>query len=938
MKNANKTILSEIQEKAKKNERHYRKNDGTAMCVISNANINYFDENEQKWKHTDNSITENEDCYEANLGNFKAELTKEIGKSAINVFGKDMSVSWEYLGVDKPKERKTTPTIKVKKKDEKNLIVGSEAHYKNVDEGIDIQYVMNGNNVKENIIVRKKQDNYSFKFAYKLNGLELRKSEDEEKLELYSPKNNTVEFTIPAPYMYDANGVKSQDVHYEIEATTEDTYTLTVVASTEWINTKERKFPVTIDPQLTATNQQINISCLTEHYTATTTTGASEFECTKVVNDVLDFTNNDAEYTVVKIDIDTSSIDVDREEIYSAYLKLYPVPNSVSIEVQCTASADNEKSEIMYLTLDSYISYIPITNLFQKSYDNISLILTLNEKSEDTHSFYSFAYCGPEIEITYAEKEMRQSNIKSFPLIGGAEAHINMFTGDKTVTIPDITDGNMGVTISHVLKNSDDDFCCGNNVRLNIHEKLVRNLDAKTDSNYIYTDNLGNKHFLKECFYRLENGEKVYVEDKESITVLPNGKLTIETSDSDVDIEVYREEASYNGLKATTKLEGVNNIKYFEQRSDEYKQVEEQKNSYKNILIDYVVVDATGKIELSIDENNMTIDGFVKEIESEDVMNEKLLLTKNEALSLKSLVSQEGLSLTLENEENSTYATNLETIEKQIDILKNSSRYNLYYIVNLYTTRNSNDREYVMKMITNYVIIDDNGNLKLKIEYNEPDSLSNFSYLRFINEDGTFVSGAFEDNSKNQNLEYISNALNNNNALHLLSYSEWNQYTSLLSQKKNLEIQCNNIETQKAYINERASNNKENFENLYKEYLVLCEEFAILKQHIPVNYIISDSLIKGFNENGDLVVIYDNHQKYIAFEYEQYYENSAEQYRVSRIYDDKEREIRLSYNKETNLLNEIRNSNGEITTYEYIGKKTLSKMIYSNNKSVTIKD
>ena len=106
MKNFKKTILGEIERNTKRNERHYRKNDGTAECVISNTNINYFDESEQKWKHTDNSIIETDGCYEANLGKFKALLSKNAENSFIEVYGKDMSVSWKYLGVDNPKTRK----------------------------------------------------------------------------------------------------------------------------------------------------------------------------------------------------------------------------------------------------------------------------------------------------------------------------------------------------------------------------------------------------------------------------------------------------------------------------------------------------------------------------------------------------------------------------------------------------------------------------------------------------------------------------------------------------------------------------------------------------------------------------------------------------------------------------------------------------------------
>ena len=166
MKNLTKTILGEIERKAKRNERHYRKNDGTAKCVVSNANINYFDESEQKWKHTDNSIIEADGCYEANLGKFKTRLSKSAENSFIEVYGTDMSVSWKYLGVDNPKTRRSTSKVKTNKIVKNNLTLSGEAIYKNVNEGVDIQYMLCGNNIKENIVVRKKQNSYNFKFEY----------------------------------------------------------------------------------------------------------------------------------------------------------------------------------------------------------------------------------------------------------------------------------------------------------------------------------------------------------------------------------------------------------------------------------------------------------------------------------------------------------------------------------------------------------------------------------------------------------------------------------------------------------------------------------------------------------------------------------------------------------------------------------------------------
>lgn len=82
-----------------------------------------------------------------------------------------------------------------------------------------------------------------------------------ESLELYTERTKDdgtveqkVEFTIPAPFMYDANGESSDDVYYELEPSENGNYAFAVVARDEWINAAERAFPVTIDPQIVADN------------------------------------------------------------------------------------------------------------------------------------------------------------------------------------------------------------------------------------------------------------------------------------------------------------------------------------------------------------------------------------------------------------------------------------------------------------------------------------------------------------------------------------------------------------------------------------------------------------------------------------------------------------------------------------------------------------
>ena len=93
-----------------------------------------------------------------------------------------------------------------------NLI--SKAIYTNIYDGIDIEYILVGNNLKENIIVNEKQDSYTFSFELKFNELSAELKDGAIILSDYGSGEQV--YVIPAPYMYDANGEYSNSVEYSL--------------------------------------------------------------------------------------------------------------------------------------------------------------------------------------------------------------------------------------------------------------------------------------------------------------------------------------------------------------------------------------------------------------------------------------------------------------------------------------------------------------------------------------------------------------------------------------------------------------------------------------------------------------------------------------------------------------------------------------------------
>lgn len=64
-------------------------------------------------------------------------------------------------------------------------------------------------------------------------------------------------FTLPKPVMVDSNyndtlgdGVRSTDIHYELNKKSDDSYELVLNASKEWLSSSKRVFPIYIDPSV----------------------------------------------------------------------------------------------------------------------------------------------------------------------------------------------------------------------------------------------------------------------------------------------------------------------------------------------------------------------------------------------------------------------------------------------------------------------------------------------------------------------------------------------------------------------------------------------------------------------------------------------------------------------------------------------------------------
>ena len=254
-------VLNEVVELREENVKHFENPDGSYTAIMYNNAVHRKDSN-GNWQDIDNrmseSETKNKQAYITSDG--RIAFTKKIKQDDNEIYtlsenGYKITVSFANDNIKNSNAKlsnhasKYTPSgrddLDTQYKKVKQIDNNTTLLYKNTLKGIDLEYVLSSNNVKENIIVKALQDEYSYTFIYSLENLVATLNED-GSVSLFDSESGEERYSIPVPYMYDANGSLSYDVEYSLETLENGDYALTVTASSEWISSAE--LPVVIDP------------------------------------------------------------------------------------------------------------------------------------------------------------------------------------------------------------------------------------------------------------------------------------------------------------------------------------------------------------------------------------------------------------------------------------------------------------------------------------------------------------------------------------------------------------------------------------------------------------------------------------------------------------------------------------------------------------------
>ena len=259
-------ILFEDESKRELSSKQFRMSDGTFMAVSYPEQV-HFERQDGTFADIDNRLiyskSNSEDDYSgyinrANCFSVKFNETFNSGTSIIYSVNKGDSLIVFSRLTDEHNSKSANATVTQAKDEDKPFetigdaagelaFVSSKISYSDADNKIDHDYVLIGNHINEYIVIKEKQNNYTF--AYRIDAENLTAETDDEGGIVFTDGSGETVYSIPAPYMFDDAGIFSKAVSYTLTET-DGVYILTVQADENWINEEDRTFPVTIDPDL----------------------------------------------------------------------------------------------------------------------------------------------------------------------------------------------------------------------------------------------------------------------------------------------------------------------------------------------------------------------------------------------------------------------------------------------------------------------------------------------------------------------------------------------------------------------------------------------------------------------------------------------------------------------------------------------------------------
>lgn len=555
-------IIGEIVEKRKLNEKHFLQSDGTIIAAVYPRDVHYEEDgklididntletinesdkniaNEEVTENND-EISTNEEIYQNKNNTVKVKFFKKSNKNnLVKLKIKNHNIKWSILNSKKVNAKKVEDNKPEDNKLNINKISSGTVKYEEILDNIDIQYNVISNSIKEDIILKNKLAiNQEISFEFQTDNLKMEKTED-NRIVFSEENQESVLFLLEAPYMYDAKNEICNDIEVELIKDKDNKYKMTLKPNKEWLESKEREYPITIDPTV---QTSLDYNHINDTYIFDGDTGYPNRHEAHILR--VGSNNSISPYkapvrSLIKFNLPNLN---SGDQVIKAMLDIcsYPDTNEwippteeIQINVQKMTADWNVKTanwNELHDKVEPYIKdyvkykydsnnqikfyYFDITSIVKDWYvtgNNYGVVLkdhteTYNSSHSDAY-FYSsdvsssYINARPMIQMVYRN----QTGIEDYQTyhtqtVGRAgTVYTNDYNGNLVLTHQDVsTKGNLlPATVSHIYNtnNKDIDIGYGKGFRTNLSQTIkIVTIDNVEYAKYIDED--GTEHYFKK--------------------------------------------------------------------------------------------------------------------------------------------------------------------------------------------------------------------------------------------------------------------------------------------------------------------------------------------------------------------------------------------------------------------------------------------------------
>ena len=245
-------IVGEVTDKRDENTKVFERRDGSYTAVITSEPIHYDDNGE--WKEIDNTLVRTNNKITNKENNFSVDFPTSIdSNSTVSVADGDSTLSFSMNNIGTSAAVIDNSAVEGTPELLQSINTGSAVEYKNIADNTNLKYELNSDALKESIILNSKPT-AAKEYSYIVSSSGSMTLNSDGSVNVYD--NSEVKFIISAPYMFDAENNTSYDVSVSLTENSDSTYTLKYVPNSEWLLSKDRVYPVTIDPTVKVNQQR----------------------------------------------------------------------------------------------------------------------------------------------------------------------------------------------------------------------------------------------------------------------------------------------------------------------------------------------------------------------------------------------------------------------------------------------------------------------------------------------------------------------------------------------------------------------------------------------------------------------------------------------------------------------------------------------------------